>query len=65
MGKRKAKQARLDDLYEAEESDAEEEKKANNRYDVRFLPGQKSIVSCLFSRHEILRLYLRLLYSLP
>ena len=65
MGKRKAKQARLDDLYEAEESDAEEEKKANNRYDVRLPPGQKPIVCCLFSRYETLLLYLRLLCSLP
>ena len=49
MGKRKAKQARLDDLYEAEESDVEEEKKASNRYDVRLPIWQNPIVYLLVS----------------
>lgn len=35
MGKRKTRTERLRDVYEAEESDPEEEKKLNQRYDVR------------------------------
>jgi len=34
MGKRKSQQVRLSDVYQAEESDAEEDKQAGQRYDV-------------------------------
>jgi hypothetical protein len=34
MGKRKSKQVKLNDVYQAEESDAEEDKQAGQRYDV-------------------------------